>query len=358
MLAAMILAGYARIMAAEDPPSPPLHNRLQHLRAQRHLSQQQLATLAGISRSGISAIEQGRLVPSTAAALLLAQALRVRVEDVFVLPAAAVPRWAAPQPAPTTPYWQADVAGVALRHAIEPTLIGQLPHDGPDGEVPPPPTVVMASCDPAAGVLATLLQRQRSLRLLPLSRGSRSALQLLRDGHVHLAALHLGDNAAAVREQLGNGHALIDVARWREGLALAPGARPRSVRAAVRSCRRWVGREVGSGARQCLDELLQQFARPRPRLLHLAADHHGVASAVRSGLAEAGVCIELAAAQLGCGFLPVADKVLQLCTRAAWLDDPAVQAVLAVLRSREFRRQIDALPGYDARNAGEVQVLR
>ncbi|MET0856120.1 MAG: helix-turn-helix transcriptional regulator [Telluria sp.] len=57
------------------------------LRAQRDLTQAQLADLSGITRKSINAIESGRMVPSTILALKLARALDVKVEDIFRLDA-------------------------------------------------------------------------------------------------------------------------------------------------------------------------------------------------------------------------------------------------------------------------------
>jgi putative transcriptional regulator len=53
------------------------------LRAQRDLTQAQLAELSGITRKSINAIESGRMVPSTILALKLARTLGVTVEELF-----------------------------------------------------------------------------------------------------------------------------------------------------------------------------------------------------------------------------------------------------------------------------------
>lgn len=55
------------------------------LRAQRGLTQAQLAELSGITRKSINAIESGRMVPSTILALKLARTLGVAVEELFSL---------------------------------------------------------------------------------------------------------------------------------------------------------------------------------------------------------------------------------------------------------------------------------
>ncbi len=62
-----------------------LGNRLKVARAERNLSQEQLAMLAGVTRQTISSIETGQYCPTTRLALVLAQKLGKRVEDLFYL---------------------------------------------------------------------------------------------------------------------------------------------------------------------------------------------------------------------------------------------------------------------------------
>ncbi|MDO8562709.1 MAG: helix-turn-helix transcriptional regulator [Candidatus Limnocylindria bacterium] len=60
-----------------------LSNRLRVARAERDLSQEQLAQAAGVSRQTISSIETGQYCPSTLLAFRLARVLEVRVDDLF-----------------------------------------------------------------------------------------------------------------------------------------------------------------------------------------------------------------------------------------------------------------------------------
>ena len=62
-----------------------LRNRLRELRAERDLTQAALAETIGVSRKTINTIENGVFVPSTVLALKLAQALGLKVEDLFSL---------------------------------------------------------------------------------------------------------------------------------------------------------------------------------------------------------------------------------------------------------------------------------
>jgi putative transcriptional regulator len=62
-----------------------LRNRLKVARAEKNLSQEQLAALAGVTRQTISSIETGQYNPSALLALFLARCLDKRMEDLFYL---------------------------------------------------------------------------------------------------------------------------------------------------------------------------------------------------------------------------------------------------------------------------------
>ena len=63
-----------------------LRNRLQELRKQAGLTQEELSNSAEVSRKSINAIENGIYVPSTVLALKIARTLKCKVEDLFKLP--------------------------------------------------------------------------------------------------------------------------------------------------------------------------------------------------------------------------------------------------------------------------------
>ncbi len=62
---------------------PQLLNRLRVARAERDLSQDELARSAGVSRQTISSIETGQYCPSALLAFQLANVLSVRVDELF-----------------------------------------------------------------------------------------------------------------------------------------------------------------------------------------------------------------------------------------------------------------------------------
>jgi putative transcriptional regulator len=62
-----------------------LKNRLKVARAEKNLSQEQLAILAGVTRQTISSIETGQYCPTAKLALILANKLDKKFEDLFYI---------------------------------------------------------------------------------------------------------------------------------------------------------------------------------------------------------------------------------------------------------------------------------
>ncbi len=62
-----------------------LSNRLKVLRAERDLTQEELARRVRVSRKTINTVERGVFVPSTVLSLKLARELGVPVEQIFRL---------------------------------------------------------------------------------------------------------------------------------------------------------------------------------------------------------------------------------------------------------------------------------
>lgn len=62
-----------------------MKNRIKVERAEKNITQQELAEAVGVSRQTIVAIENGRFMPSTPLALKIARYFGKQVEQLFIL---------------------------------------------------------------------------------------------------------------------------------------------------------------------------------------------------------------------------------------------------------------------------------
>lgn len=362
----IIAPHHGSIMSKQVSSVHPVASR----RKDRGWSQEELSVRCGLPRSSVSAIEAGRLTPSVTAALAVARALECSVEELFGAGAAASHArmsWAWEPHAEDCCYWEAEVSGKRLLYPVEALLGSAWAHDGvlrsgvlnDRGPWEPAQTLVLAGCDPAAGLLSAEYATASGFRLLTFTRGGGAALELLKQGMVHMAALHRSTteyperNSEMVRKHLGDGYRLLRCADWQEGVALPADDRSRSLKSCVQNVRQWALREPGSAARECLDELVHRELHSKRVML----SHHAVVDAVRGGWADAGVCVQLCAEDAGLRFLPVRTESLDLCFVASMEHDPRMQALIRLLRSRAHRRLIGELPGYDARHTGEMKTV-
>ena len=223
----------------------------------------------------------------------------------------------------------------------------------------------MACCDPAVELLAEELARRTQIRLLVIPRSSGQALDLLGapPGTRGGSAPCRQRRKMAMRrpcEKLPDNrrYMLLHVAEWEEGLAVAPDRQLRSVRSALSARLRWIGREPGSGAEQCLTEIRGDRQAPR----HRTSNHRGVAEAIRTGLVDAGVCLRLVSEQAGLSFLPVRPANVTICAL------PARTSTIRACKpcSRRCRRRIAGCSTscratlrseYDRSNRNSVRTL-
>ena len=61
-----------------------LKNKLEEIRKQRGIKQEELADAMGVSRQTISSLENGRYNPSVILAIKLARYCSMNVEDIFI----------------------------------------------------------------------------------------------------------------------------------------------------------------------------------------------------------------------------------------------------------------------------------
>ena len=365
------------------------HEQIRRLRAERGMSQAELARRSGISRQALGAIEAGIYQPSVSVALSLAREFDETVENLFgeideprcckvtadwprkevlskdqTLCRVALARVggrvvAVPQRTPSLALLPA--AGTAAPLGRKRVAVSTF--HSPD-EVDA--TLLLAGCDPAVAILIGWMARSGSrISVVALPCSSGSALTALADGSVHVAGVHLRDpksgdyNFASVQRAIGRRRIhLINFARWELGLVINEG-NPRAIRNFVdlaRSGVRIVNRERGSGARQVLDEAFAE-ASVNPAAVAGYRDevsgHLEVAAAVREGRADAGVTIRVAAQTYGLGFIALREERYDLAIPDSELESMPVKRMLEALNSRRFSSEVAQLCAYDTGQMGE-----
>ena len=156
---------------------------------------------------------------------------------------------------------------------------------------------------------------------------------------------------------------MIGFARRVQGLAVARG-NPldlRSIADVAARGARFVNRPTGTGTRLLLDALCEQQGVAPSTLVGYENEepsHAAVAQAVAAGQADAGLCIEAAARSRDLDFVSLLwEDYFLVCDQAA-LEQPAVRALRAVLRSEPWLRRLSTLAGYAPARSGEALSLR
>lgn len=157
-------------------------------------------------------------------------------------------------------------------------------------------------------------------------------------------------------------HVLIRLARRTQGMMVKAGnpKKLRSIRDLARPGIRFLNRQRGAGTRLLLDWLLQENGIAAQEIAgygNAELTHSAVAAMIASGHADVGLGVEAAARELKLGFVLLLKEDYFLVMRRNLLQQPAVQSLLALLESREFRRTAAELPGYDVSGSGNQESI-
>jgi len=120
-----------------------------------------------------------------------------------------------------------------------------------------------------------------------------------------------------------------------------------------------INRQEGSGTRILLDFELKKLGIPPDRIKGYEREvntHMEVAMAVLSGGADVGLGIFSAARMLGLEFIHVAKEQYDLVIPKVNLSVKPITALLAAIRSPEFKESINQMGGYDTRDTGKVMA--
>lgn len=227
--------------------------------------------------------------------------------------------------------------------------------------------VAIGSHDLTLDLLSSHLHRRYpGLSLASSNVGSLGGITALARGEAHMAGSHLLDeetgeyNISYVRRYLsGRAIVVMNLVHRVQGLIVARG-NPKCIKSLedlVRDDVSFINRQRGSGTRVLLDfKLTELGVKPEQIAGYDREDytHLAVAAAVAGGRADAGLGILSAANAMDVDFVPLLSEQYDLIIPKEFYDGPKLQPVLEVIRSKEFRLEVDALGGYDTTFMGKV----
>ncbi|MEW9123465.1 MAG: helix-turn-helix transcriptional regulator [Thermotaleaceae bacterium] len=230
---------------------------------------------------------------------------------------------------------------------------------------------VICGQDVILDILSRYLQQHpRGVRALRSYVGSYNGLYGLYLGEVQVATAHLWDgetneyNVPYVRRLVpGISTAVIHLAVRMQGFYVAKG-NPKGIKGwedLKRPDIRIINREKGSGTRILLDEHLRLLGiqgkniegYERECLSHLA-----VASAVARGGADLALGNEKTGLQVqGIDFIPLQKERYDMVVKKEDLDTPPFEAILSILHSSDFEKELSGIGGYDLSDLGKMIII-
>lgn len=375
-----------------------VENRLRIKRMENGLSQGELAKQAGLTRQALYAIESNHYLPGTEISLRLAKILGGSVEDLFYFEVSgklieadlveSISELSFPV--------RAKVARVGNRLLARPvSKLGELLNymvtaDGLIVEQVQKSSrnelrgrvrlqllqdsqaieeeIVIAGCDPAMYLAAEHFRRYRDgASVVGCTMGSVAAIDALRREEVHVAGLHLVDersgqsNLPYLKRYLKSGRfTVIRFATWEQGL-MVPRNNPKKIRGVEDLTRRgvrFVNREAGSGARLLFDSQLAKTGLVSKEIKGIDNEvfsHLEVGRSIVEGRADVGIGMQSAALQFGLDFLPLQEEHYDLVMPSHYLTShPSLSRFIDSLVGKPFRKEVEALGGYDVKEIGKV----
>ncbi|GAB1530955.1 MULTISPECIES: substrate-binding domain-containing protein [Brevibacillus] len=227
--------------------------------------------------------------------------------------------------------------------------------------------IIISGQDVSLDLLAGHLEKKdEAYRPLRSYVGSLNSLVAMYTGKADIVSTHLYDgdtneyNVPYIRRILcGHRFVVINMlSRW-AGFYVQAG-NPKQIKAwsdFTKPGIRMVNREKGSGARTLIEEQFRLAKIARSDVIGYEreeSNHLAVAGVVARREADVGVGIEKAASLVGVEFIPTVREQYDLVLLKNKDNEQLIQAVLDVLGSRPFQKELEAVGGYDLSQTGKI----
>jgi putative molybdopterin biosynthesis protein len=228
--------------------------------------------------------------------------------------------------------------------------------------------VMIGSHDNSLDLLANFLKKRHpGYSLSSAHVGSMGGLVALKKGEAHAAPTHLLDeetgeyNVSYIKKLIPDKEiVLVNLVYREQGLMVLKG-NPKKIQTfkdLTRDDVTYINRQGGAGTRLLLDKCLKDEGINPSTIKGYEREeytHMAVASAVLTGVADAGLGVLSAANALGLDFVPVAKERYDLAIPKVFLDTDMMQALINIIRTDgEFKDAVTALGGYDVSEMGKV----
>lgn len=192
------------------------------------------------------------------------------------------------------------------------------------------------------------------------------SLRALRSGECKIAGFHLPLHHRITSQQhryqsllMSGGVKVLSFIKRQQGLMMTKenAARISSLDALKKKDILFVNRQPRSGTRELFDQLLLE-AKIDPAMLNGYDNHEythsAVAAHVATGMADVGFGVQAAAARFDLAFLPITEDSYFWAYVDNAGDQDEIDAFTEVLRSVDFQKKVNELPGYECDHCGEL----
>lgn len=199
--------------------------------------------------------------------------------------------------------------------------------------------------------------------------GSMGGILAMKRGECHIAPIHLLDmetgeyNISYVKKYFPRKKmALIKGVKRHQGFIVEKGNKKKinSFADLIREDVTFVNRQRGAGTRILLDYHLEKEKLDSLDIKGYDREmttHMSVATAVKTGSATTGLGIYSAAKALGLDFVDLAYEDYDFLLPYSLLEDERIKEFINVLKSKEFREQVECLGGYGFEGIGKIIIV-
>ncbi len=228
--------------------------------------------------------------------------------------------------------------------------------------------VIIGSHDNCIDLLADEIRRGQTGNISISSShvGSMGGLMAIKKGACHMAGSHLLDpedgtyNISYLKKYLANEKLWVVNLVMREQGFILPKGNPKGIKGLEDFKNKdlfFINRQAGSGTRILLDYKLNSLGINPAEISGYNNEeytHMSVAVAVLSGRADAGLGIHAAARALDLDFIPVVTEEYDLIIPDKFFNTDNVQILMETIKTKSFKKRVNALGGYSTEKTGEI----